>query len=49
MPKIIISRTSQRINRMREYDIYMDEEKISSINDSEKKYLKFHKVITKSI
>jgi len=39
IPKIIISRTSQRINCMREYDIYIDKEKNNSISNGEKKII----------
>lgn len=39
MPKIIISRTSQYVNSMREYDIYIDKEKVAVINDGEKKII----------
>jgi hypothetical protein len=37
MSNIIIFRTSQRINSMREYDIYVDEQKINTIGNGEQK------------
>ncbi|GKX65669.1 hypothetical protein [Inconstantimicrobium mannanitabidum] len=39
MPKIVVSRTSQYVNSMREYDIYIDNEKVDVINDGEKKII----------
>ena len=39
MCKIIISRTSQRVNSLRYYDIYVDEQKFNIISDGEKKAL----------
>ena len=39
MSKIIISRTSQRSNFMRGYDIYIDNERIDAINNGKKKII----------
>lgn len=36
MAKIVISRTSQYVNSMREYDVYIDKERIDTINNGEK-------------
>ena len=36
MNKIVISRTSQYVNSMREYDVYIDKKRIDTINNGEK-------------
>lgn len=36
MAKIVISRTSQYVNSMREYNVYIDKERVDTINNGEK-------------
>ncbi|MBU3107729.1 hypothetical protein [Clostridium gasigenes] len=43
MSKIIIYRTSQYTNNMRNYEIYVDGQKINTISDSEKKTIEVSK------
>lgn len=39
MPKIILFRTSQYVNGLREYDVYLDEQKINAISNGESKII----------